>query len=103
MAFSPHELAGALVSVLWAPYNAVAFASRQKCLVHLLRDLEHVKRYKSPGAHWPVFARKLRRRIKDAIRLVRQVPVSTGRRRCGSRPGHALGAEPTHSQHPAAR
>ena len=82
MAFSPHELAGALVSVLWAPYNAVAFASRQKCLAHLLRDLELVKRYKSPGAHRPVFARKLRRLTKDAIRLLPQVPVSTGRSRC---------------------
>jgi transposase len=60
------------VSDFWAPYNAVACDSRQKCLVHLLRDLEHVERYKSPGAHWPAFAKKLRRLIKDAIRLLRQ-------------------------------
>lgn len=72
MDFFLQEFAGTLVSDFWAPYNAVACASRQKCLVHLLRDLEHVERYKSPGAHWPAFAKKLRRLIKDAIRLLRQ-------------------------------
>ena len=72
MEFFLQEFAGTLVSDFWAPYNAVACDSRQKCLVHLLRDLEHVEHYKSPGAHWPAFAKKLRRLIKDAIRLLRQ-------------------------------
>ena len=39
------------------------------CLVHLLRDLEHVDKYKRPGEHWPAFAKKLRRLVGDAIRL----------------------------------
>ncbi|OQC07320.1 MAG: Transposase IS66 family protein [Candidatus Hydrogenedentes bacterium ADurb.Bin101] len=72
MEFFLQEFAGTLVSDFRAPYNAVICAARQKCLVHLLRDLEHVERYKSPGAHWPAFAKKLRRLIKDAIRLLRQ-------------------------------
>ncbi|MDQ1256078.1 MAG: transposase [Candidatus Hydrogenedentes bacterium] len=71
MNFSRQEFAGTLVSDFWAPYNAVACASRQKCLVHLLRDLEHVELYKSPGAHWAAFAKKLRRLIGDAIGLLR--------------------------------
>ena len=70
--FFTQEFAGTLVSDFWGAYNAVACALRQKCLVHLLRDLEHVERYKSPGPHWPPFAKKLRRAIADAIRLWRR-------------------------------
>ena len=66
------DFAGTLVSDFWSPYNALACASRQKCLVHLLRDLEHVEKYKSPGPEWKVFAKKLRRLIMDAIRLSRR-------------------------------
>ena len=71
-AFFIQEFAGTLVSDFWGAYNAVACALRQKCLVHLLRDLELVERYKSPGPHWPPFAKKLRRMIADAIRLWRR-------------------------------
>lgn len=39
------------------------------CLVHLLRDLIDVDKYKRPGEHWPAFAKKLRRLIRDAMRL----------------------------------
>ena len=66
------EFSGTLVSDFWGAYNAVVCALRQKCLVHLLRDLEHVERYKSPGADWAAFAKKLRRLIGDAIRLWRR-------------------------------
>jgi len=66
------EFDGTLVSDFWAAYNALACASRQKCLVHLLRDMEHVEQYKSPGPEWTVFAKKLRRLIMDAIRLHRR-------------------------------
>jgi hypothetical protein len=67
--FFTEEYAGTLVSDFWGAYNALACALRQKCLVHLLRDLEHVEKYKSPGAQWPAFAKKLRRLIMDGIRL----------------------------------
>jgi transposase len=41
-------------------------------LAHLLRELEHTEKYKSPGKNWPAFAKKLRRLIGDAIRLWRR-------------------------------
>ena len=71
MKFFTAEFGGVLVSDFWGAYNAVACALRQTCLVHLLRDLEHTEKYKSPGAHWPEFAKLLRRLIGDAIRLWR--------------------------------
>jgi transposase len=70
--FFVQEFAGTLVTDFWAAYNAVVSAFRQKCLVHLLRDLEHVEKYKSPGPQWAAFAKKLRRLIADAIRLWRR-------------------------------
>jgi transposase len=63
---------GVLVSDFWAAYNAVVCALRQTCLVHLLRELEHTEKYKSPARDWPEFARKLRRLLRDAIRLWRR-------------------------------
>ena len=66
------EFSGTLVSDFWGAYNAVACALRQTCLVHLLRDLEHVDKYKRPSEHWPAFAKKLRRLVGDAIRLWRR-------------------------------
>ena len=41
-------------------------------MAHLLRELEHTEKYKSPGKNWPAFAKKLRRLLGDAIRLWRQ-------------------------------
>lgn len=70
--FFIQEFSGVLVSDFWGAYNAVACALRQKCLVHLVRDLEHVEKYKSPSANWPPFAKKLRRLLGDAIRLWRR-------------------------------
>lgn len=63
------EFPGTLVSDFWGAYNAVDCALRQTCLVHLLRDLEHVEKYKNSTGDWPAFAKKLRRLIADAIRL----------------------------------
>lgn len=70
--FFIEEFAGTLVTDFWSAYNAVCCALRQTCLVHLLRDLEHVDKYKQPGKHWPAFAKKLRRLVGDAIRLWRR-------------------------------
>lgn len=67
--FFQQEFAGTLVTDFWAAYNAVACCKRQKCLVHLLRDLEHVETYRCVNQDWPAFAKKLRRLIGDAIRL----------------------------------
>ena len=62
---------GTLVTDFWGPYNAVVCSARQVCLAHLLRNLEHVERYKSPSPQWPIFAKKLRRLVRDGIRLSR--------------------------------
>jgi hypothetical protein len=70
--FFIEEFSGTLVTDFWGAYNAVACALRQTCLVHLLRDLEHVEKYKSPSTEWPTFAKKLRRLLGDAIRLWRK-------------------------------
>ena len=69
--FFIEEFSGTLVSDFWGAYNAVVCALRQTCLVYLLRDLENVDKYKSPGKNWPAFAKKLRRLMGDAIRLWR--------------------------------
>jgi transposase len=74
MKFFVEEFAGTLVTDFWGAYNAVVCALRQTCLVHLLRELDHTERYKSPGPHWPEFAKKLRRLVGDAIRLWRARP-----------------------------
>ena len=70
--FFVQAFSGTLGSGFWGAYNAVVCALRQTCLVHLLRDLEQVEKYKSPGKNWPVFAKKLRRLLADAIRLWRK-------------------------------
>jgi transposase len=78
--FFTSEFGGILVSDFWGAYNAVACALRQTCLVHLLRDLKHVEKYKSTAHDWPDFAKSLRRLLGDAIRLWRkreELPAET--------------------------
>jgi len=78
--FFTQEFAGTLITDFWSAYNAVACAARQMCLVHLFRELEQTDQYKSPGKHWPAFAKKLRRLLGDAIRLWRckeELPAET--------------------------
>lgn len=69
--FFIEEFEGTLVTDFWSAYNGVGCALRQTCLAHLLRELEHTEKYKSPGKNWPEFAKKLRRLLGDAIRLWR--------------------------------
>lgn len=63
---------GTLVTDFWGAYNAVVCSKRQVCLAHLLRDLEHVEKYKHPSPKWPRFAKKLRRLVRDGLRLKKQ-------------------------------
>ena len=59
---------GVLVTDFWAAYNSLLAADKQRCLVHLLRELEKVDEHnRSP--QWKVFAKKLRRLLRDGIRL----------------------------------
>ncbi len=66
------EFSGTLITDFWGAYNAVVCAARQKCLVHLFRELENTEKYKGAADDWAEFAKKLRRLIGDAIRLWRQ-------------------------------
>jgi transposase len=58
---------GVLVRDFWAAYDAVC-DNHQGCLVHLLRELEKVDRHNRSAA-WRAFAKKLRRLIRDGLRL----------------------------------
>ena len=77
--------AGVFVSDFWGAYNVLTFA-KQKCLSHLLGDLKRVEQYKHTGGDWGAFAKKLRRLIRDAIRLRHKhetLPADVYARRCG--------------------
>jgi transposase len=59
---------GVLIVDFWAAYNAVIAEDKQRCLSHLLRELSAVdERNDSP--EWKAFAKKLRRLLRDGIRL----------------------------------
>src|SRR4051794_31281483 len=70
--FFKKEFAGVLVTDFWAAYNAVVAARKQKCLPHLLRDLKRTQHYHRPGGDWPEFSKRLKRLIRDALRLSRR-------------------------------
>lgn len=67
--FFKREFQGILVSDFWGPYNAIRCLAKQKCLPHLLRDLLRVEKYQKPGRPWQRFAKKLRRLLRDGMRL----------------------------------
>ncbi len=62
---------GILVTDFWAAYNAVSCRGRQACLAHLFRELEKVNEI-DDSASWTEFSRKLKRLLRDAIRLSRR-------------------------------
>lgn len=76
--FFRRAFAGTLVTDFWGAYNAVVCSRRQVCLAHLLRDLKHVEQYKHPSPNWPKFAKKLRRLIRDGLRLKQRQTALTG-------------------------
>jgi hypothetical protein len=66
--FFTEEFEGVLITDFWAAYDSVDAADRQKCLPHLLRELEKVDK-RNDSAEWQAFAKKLRRLLRDGIRL----------------------------------
>ena len=59
---------GMLVGDFFAAYNVVAHERRPVCLAHLLREIKKVSaRDSSPP--WRAFAKKLKRLLRDALRL----------------------------------
>jgi transposase len=69
---------GVLITDFWAAYDTVDAADRQKCIPHLLRELEKVDQH-NHSAEWQAFAKKLRRLLRDGIRL-RKRPDFTPKR-----------------------
>lgn len=70
--FFRKEYEGVLITDFWNSYNAVASSAKQRCLPHLLRDLKRTEKKKSPGADWPEFRKRLKRLIRDSLRLGRR-------------------------------
>lgn len=59
---------GVLICDFWGAYNAILAIAKQRCLYHLLTELLKVdKRSKTP--QWTGFRKKLKRLLKDGIRL----------------------------------
>lgn len=59
---------GILISDFWGGYNFIHAFAKQKCLVHLMRELVKTSLTNSAG-EWCAFAKKLTRLLRDAIRL----------------------------------
>jgi transposase len=66
---------GVLVTDFYAAYNAVCAEERQCCLVHLLREL-HAVDERNDSRVWQSFSRRLKRLIRDGIRLRRRQDFS---------------------------
>jgi transposase len=67
--FFTREFQGILVTDFWGAYNAITCMAKQKCIVHLLRELVRVHKYEKHGVTWRLFSKKLRRLLRDAMRL----------------------------------
>ena len=59
---------GIVTSDSWGAWNYIG-EKWQRCLVHYLRELKETMKYKSPGADFFPFAKKLKRVLRDAIRM----------------------------------
>jgi transposase len=59
---------GLVISDSWGAWNHIG-ERWQRSLVHYLRELKDTMKYKSPGAEFAPFAKKLRRMLRHAIRM----------------------------------
>lgn len=59
---------GILISDFWGGYNFIKAFAKQKCLVHLMRELVKTS-LTNTTRPWYAFAKKLTRLLRDAIRL----------------------------------
>ncbi len=66
--FFTDAVSGILVTDFWAAYNAVDCGGRQMCLPHLFRELDATSE-KDSSEQWRAFVKKLRRLLRDALRL----------------------------------
>lgn len=75
--FFTEEFEGVLITDFWSAYESVCAEDRQYCLVHLLRELEKVDG-RNESAEWQAFAKKLRRLLRDGIRLRKRSDFAVG-------------------------
>lgn len=59
---------GILICDFFSAYAKIASWAKQKCIVHLFRELEKVS-IKNKSLEWTGFTKKLKRLLKDAMRL----------------------------------
>jgi len=76
--FFIEEFDGVLITDFWAAYDSVEAADRQKCLPHLLRELEKVD-LRNDSADSRAFAKKLRRLLHDGMRLRKRPGLAPGK------------------------
>ena len=70
---------GIIGSDFWSAYSPLNW-KKQKCLVHLLRDIKKLKEKKKVTEEEKIFCRKLKRIIKYAVNLRKKnIPVEVGR------------------------
>jgi hypothetical protein len=75
--FFTEAFKGVLITDFWAAYESVCAEDRQYCLVHLLRELDKVDQH-NRSAEWQAFARRLRRLLRDGIRLRKRPDFAPG-------------------------
>jgi hypothetical protein len=67
--FFKKAFAGVLVTDFWGAYNGIVCAQKQRCLAHLLNDMKKVAKYKDTSGDWQEFSKRLKRLLRDAMRL----------------------------------
>lgn len=66
--FFTEAFQGVLLTDFWSAYGCVACSDHQACLAHLLRELANVDK-KDPTPQWLAFSKKLKRLLRDGMRL----------------------------------
>jgi hypothetical protein len=60
---------GILVTDFFGAYNRIKAFAKQKCVVHLLREIKQVS-LRNHATEWQLFARRLKRLMREALKLV---------------------------------
>jgi len=60
---------GILITDFFGAYNRIKAFAKQKCVVHLLREIKQVS-LRNGSREWKRFARRLKRLVQDALKLV---------------------------------
>ncbi len=78
------DYGGTVISDSWPAWNYVG-KKWQRCLAHYLRQIEDTIKYKSPGQEFFPFAKRLRRILRDSIRVGEKVTLHEERLRAKAR------------------